>query len=302
VRSAGAQIFAGLDELFDKAREDLEGQGEWPRGREARKVHTFHQDLFETEFDRGLVPVFLDVLGYDAEKREFKRWCKILYADFKSDTPSGLFKNTALIRVCFLDSFGSFLTHAFAQLALVMIYGPKAVNGSSAACKFRKGNPLAGTDPTTSAGLIALCAILVSCLWHGKFCVNTDIPPKARFLLTADQEFPNSCVGAQTKIDWPQEFMKYKRYIMTSWDDQTTRDLVVFWNTNVFPTSLASVDSEFQLDDTGSGLRGRVENEDEDDIAVMRQAAEQERLAREQQTHRSHISGLSSFPSVVDDG
>ncbi|KAH6895078.1 hypothetical protein BKA70DRAFT_1570479 [Coprinopsis sp. MPI-PUGE-AT-0042] len=246
VRSASAQIFAGLRGLFERAREELEGAGRWPINQEERKFHVFHQDLFETEFNRGLVPVFLDLLGFDAPKKEFKRWCKILYDEFRDDVPSGLFKNAALIR-----------------LALVMIYGPKAVNGNPAACKIRKGNVFEGvTDPTTSAGLISLCAIL------------------ARFLLTADKEFPQ----------------QYKRYLMTSWNDQTTKDLVAFWNRQVFPTSLASVDPEFRVENMSLG-QGRGQ-EDDDDIAAMRRAAEQERLAKEQEARQAYSSSGSSSTLV----
>ncbi|KAH6880556.1 hypothetical protein BKA70DRAFT_1447133 [Coprinopsis sp. MPI-PUGE-AT-0042] len=246
-RSAAAQIFVELRSIFDDARNKLKAQGKWPTDWKAQRIHTFHQDLFDIDFDRNL---------------EFKQWCKILYAEFRDDLPSGLFKNEALI-----------------QLALVLIHGPKAVNGSPSACKFRKGSPLAKIEPTTSAGLIALCAILV------------------RFLLTADKEFPNSSVGAQSKIDWPQEFMKYKRYLMTSWNDETTKDLVSFWNRWVFPNAAASLDLEFQVTGDGPNVVGE---DDEADIATMRRAAEEERLAREQASGQSHSGSAPRTPATLD--
>lgn len=100
-RSAAGQIFVGLRSLFDAARMNLERQGKWPSDHVAQRPHIFQQSLFDIDFDRSQVPVFLDLLGFDARKKDFKRWCKVLYADFRDDLPSGLFKNEALIRVSF---------------------------------------------------------------------------------------------------------------------------------------------------------------------------------------------------------
>jgi hypothetical protein len=100
VRSVAAQIFQDLHDVFEKKRNKLERERKWPSNRDAQRRHVFDQDLFHRTFDRTLVPIFLDMLGFDEGKKEYKRWSKILYENFQDDVPTGLFKNEALIRVC----------------------------------------------------------------------------------------------------------------------------------------------------------------------------------------------------------
>lgn len=95
--------------------------------------------------------------------------------------------------------------------------------------------------------------------------------------------------------------MKYKRYIMTSWNDATTKDLVLLWNRQVFRNSAASLDPEFQLPSDGQSGNAFANN-DEDDIETMRRAAEEERRSSRQGSSQSRPGSAirKSFLSIFN--
>ncbi|KAH6880257.1 hypothetical protein BKA70DRAFT_1447436 [Coprinopsis sp. MPI-PUGE-AT-0042] len=163
---------------------------------------------FQDEAFKKLVPVFETLLGFNANKnvskgkegKRYARWAPILYLDPVKPVTSGLFRNPVLLKI-----------------GCVMMYGPSAVSGDPALCKFDTRNPLDKIDLLTTPGLISLCAL------------------QARFHLTSDITFPNYTLGGNTKIDYLGDFNAYKKYLITYWDTSGVKSLVNYWNSQLFP-------------------------------------------------------------------
>ncbi|KAH6867312.1 hypothetical protein BKA70DRAFT_1453447 [Coprinopsis sp. MPI-PUGE-AT-0042] len=220
LRGCSSVIYTSIAPLFDSQRAKLKAAGEWPNTAAEQGPLTYSQTLFERLYDRSKVPVFETLLGFNANKnvskgkegKRYARWAPILYLDPVKPVTSGLFRNPVLLKI-----------------GCVMMYGPSAVSGDPALCKFDTRNPLDKIDLLTTPGpYLSLCppGLFLSPLHRTSIHTNCS---------NGDITFPNYTLGGNTKINYLGDFNAYKKYLITYWDTSGVKSLVNYWNSQLFP-------------------------------------------------------------------